>query len=165
MKRTKIGLLLIMVLSPIAIPQTTQGAMAQVGQIDRQESPDKYRYDGASGTCRNGANEVGYNPFALAAVQGTKDAECLDLRGVELIELETGIESPLGYNKLLDWNFRGSNLDGAKFFFNHLILADLRGTQFSKLEFGYASITGYVDEFSAVAPHCDRVADFVDCRR
>ena len=144
---------------------TVQMVQPQIQPADNQGSLDSYRYDAASGTCRNGVGQVGYNLFDLAAVKGTKDAECFDLRGVELIELEADIEFSLGYNKLIDWNFRGANLNGAKLFFNLLVNADLRGTKFSQLEFGYASVAGKVDAFSEIPARCDRVGGTVRCQQ
>ena len=165
MKRPCFSLLSSLILSAIALSHSAQIVWPQESQIERQENAPRFRYDFQVGKCLDGNNNIGFNNFILEQVKGTKNAECYDLKGIDLIDLKENIteENRLAYNKLKSWNFRGSSLDGAELFFNHLVDADLRGSRFSNLEFGYANISGTVDNFSEIPETCERTKDLIGC--
>lgn len=129
--------------------------------------PHPYKYDLSSGKCMNSDKQVGYNDLVLERVRGTKDAECMDLTGLELLSLDIVIteKNRFAYYELKNWNFRGSNLNNAELFFNLIIDADLRGASFSELKFGYASVTGRVDQFSVIPDDCEQFDQEIRCGR
>ena len=60
------------------------------------------------------------------------------------------IPQRLGYNKLINYNFKGSVIDSCELYFNFIFDADLRGTNLTTLQYGYATVTGRNDNFTKV---------------
>jgi uncharacterized protein YjbI with pentapeptide repeats len=94
----------------------------------------------------------GFNPVNLNEIRKFKNAECLDLNGLDLVYLldTAKIENfnPNGYNILEGYNFRGSKFDGASIFFNNIFVADFSGADLRNIGYGYAVITGKTDQFT-----------------
>lgn len=114
-------------------------------------NPNKFSYDGQSGTCKNCEGAIGYNQINLEQIRKSKDAECISISKIELLLLlgdSVEIPTRFGYEKLTNYNFKGSILDSCELFFNHIIDADLRGTNLSTLQYGYAFVTGKKDNFT-----------------
>lgn len=80
----------------------------------------------------------------LALVQAFGDGACVDLRGAAL----NGDD--LGYPILRGWDLRGALLDEASVLFADLLDADLRGAQLARLQYGYAHVTGRIDDDTAL---------------
>ena len=116
-----------------------------------------FRYDPASGRCRNAAGEEGRNKLAIEQIRASKSAECADLRGVQLLPPSTG--------DLQGWNLRGADLTEAELFFSALADADLCGADLSRFKFGYVRITGVVDAFTKLPPTCAPEGGRIDCSR
>src|SRR3989344_1398055 len=125
---------------------------------------NKFHYNETSGKCTNNDGVEGYNPvntvnlFEKEHLIGfdslelrkssrkeyvNKNAECVDFHNFNF-----DIYIGLGYSILKNWNLRGANLNGARFHFNHIVNADLRGTQLDTFLFGYAHICGFADSFT-----------------
>lgn len=117
-----------------------------------------YTYNTENGQCENCEGTVGFNVFDIEAVRTAKNAECLDLSGQKLVFLldTSMIENfqEFGDNTLEDYNFKGSKLDSCELFFNNIRNADFAGADLSTLEFGYAIIEGYVDEYTVIPAGC-----------
>ncbi len=110
-----------------------------------------FKYESTSGVCKNCKGEIGFNTFRLAEVRKTKNAECLYLSKIELLKLlGDSVQFPqrFGYNKLVNYNFKGSVLDSCELFFNFIYSADLRGTDLHTLLYGYAIVKGRKDNFT-----------------
>src|SRR5882672_8025807 len=91
----------------------------------------QFAYDEAAGVCKNCKGEIGFNALDLVAIRKSKNAECLYLSKMELLLLmgdSVQIPQRLGYNKLINYNFKGSVIDSCQLFFNFIFDADLRGT-------------------------------------
>lgn len=117
--------------------------------------PDQkeFRYDEKSGVCKNCEGNIGYNNVNLEQIRKSKDAECLYLSKLELLLLMgDSVEIPgrSSYQKLTKYNLKGSALDSCELFFNNILEADLRGTNLSTLQYGYAFVTGRIDIFTKV---------------
>jgi hypothetical protein len=130
---------------------------------------DRYRYDISTGKCKNCNGETGLNQFDRDYIRSTKDAECFDLSRQELILLhKKKIKSgSLAYDSLVGYNFKGAKLDSAQLFFNFIFNADLRGTDLSTLQYGYASVTGLVDQYTILPLEgsCKVSPDSLSCYR
>ena len=116
-----------------------------------------FRYDPETGRCVNGAGQVGLNAVAIEAVRVSRDAECADLRGVQLLPPSTG--------SLVGWNLAGADLTGANLHFSDIQDADLRGTDLSAFEYGYVHISGTVDSHTRLAQGCTTEGPQVSCAR
>lgn len=122
-----------------------------VGNVLAQDR-GRFHYNAKTGACENDLRQTGLNPVTRDEIQKTGDGECADLR----FQLNG---DNLSYPILKDWNLKGASLDKAKLFFAHLLDADLRGARLEGFEFGYAEITGLIDEFTKLpggerARHC-----------
>jgi uncharacterized protein YjbI with pentapeptide repeats len=128
---------------------------------------DLYRYQVSTGKCVNCRGEEGLNGYDESYIESTKDAECFNLRGRELILLHREISMPwsLAYDTLEGYNFRGADLDTAILYFNKIHNADLRGTNLSTLRYGYAVINGAIDQFTKLPENgdCDVSASELEC--
>ena len=118
---------------------------------------DLYRYQARTGKCLNCRGEEGLNEYDESYIESTKDAECFDLRGRELILLHSEVDEPwsFGNNTLDGYNFRGANLDTATLFFNNIHHADFRGANLFRLRYGYAFIDGSIDQFTRLPENGD----------
>jgi hypothetical protein len=119
-----------------------------------------YRYDASTGRCTDPAGQTGHNGVGVPFVRETGDAECMDLRGVELNE------GDFGYPILAGWDLRGADLDGAALHFAMLDDVDLRGTDMAGLEYGYAQIDGVIDTHTRLpVAGCEQAEDKISCLR
>jgi hypothetical protein len=114
-------------------------------------------YDDEVGHCVDDHGDVARNTIPLAVVRETGFGECVDVGGEALNA------NDLGYPVLAGWNLRGAHLDTAGLSFASLIDADLRGTQLSQIAFGYAVITGTIDEATAPPAPCTVDGDQLAC--
>lgn len=118
---------------------------------------DTFRYDAASGRCLDGAGKEGRNTVTIAAVRESRDGECADLRGLELLPPSTGT--------LEGWNLSGADLTGATLHFSAIVDADLRGANLAAFDYGYVTIDGKVDAFTRLRPGCEPADGRVACGR
>jgi hypothetical protein len=126
----------------------------------------QFTYNATAGICKNCKGEIGFNAVNLATIRKSKNAECLYLSKVELLLL-LGDSIRGEYNKLINYNFKGSVLDSCQLFFNYILGADLRGTDLTTLEYGYAIVKGRKDDFTK-APATGLVTingDSITCTR
>lgn len=132
-----------------------------------EELCDRYRYDPSIGKCRNCNGVEGLNKFDRNYIRSSKDAECFDLRGQELIRLHKKPlpEWSVSYDSLHDYNFRGAKMDSARLFFNFIYDADLSGADLSTLQFGYAIVWGKIDQYTIlpVEGSCEATVDSLYC--
>ncbi|HTH57174.1 MAG TPA: hypothetical protein VL728_14085 [Cyclobacteriaceae bacterium] len=111
----------------------------------------EFKYDITSGQCKNCRGTIGYNTINLEEIRKSKNAECLFLSKLEvLLLLGDSVQIPqrYGYNKLTNYNFRGSVFDSCELFFNYVYSADLRGADLRTLQYGYAYVKGIRDNFT-----------------
>src|ERR1700754_4494261 len=98
--------------------------------VQPDRDPNQYSYNLSTGKCVNYLGQEGYNKLVLEQVYITRNCECTDLSDRELVYLldTTRIDNwtPLGYNVLDSFNFRGAKLDSSRLFFNYISHADLR---------------------------------------
>lgn len=66
---------------------------------------------------------------------------------------------------LRGWNLMGVDLSEARLQFAYLHDAQLQGARFDTLEFGYAEITGVVNNATVLAAGCTVADDTATCRR
>lgn len=97
------------------------------------------RYDWTTGACQDAAGAPALNATPIEVVRETGQAECADLRGVAL----NG--GDLAYPDLDGWLLVGALLDDARLSFASLRGASLQGADLSGLEFGYATVEGFID--------------------
>jgi hypothetical protein len=107
-------------------------------------SPLLSRYDRAKGRCLDAAGQPRLNRLPIELVRETGFGECADLSGLAL----NGDD--FGYPFLGWWSLQGARLDGAMLHFAELSGASLAGADLRGMEFGYASISGSVDEHTRV---------------
>lgn len=106
----------------------------------RADLKPEFRYDTATGSCKNAAGTAGNNAYPLELVRETKQGECVVFaKG----DLNSG---DLGYPDLSGWLLAGADLSRAGIHFANLLDADLRGANMSGFSFGYAKVVGQVDE-------------------
>jgi len=126
-----------------------------------------FKYDSLLGICINDLNNVGYNNFILENIRGTKNAECYNFPTLHLILLKKGFNDTsnlFGYDTLNEWNFKGSNLDSTSLPFAFNYNADLKGTIFSGMTYGYAEMSGIIDSFTVYNPNkCTLNNDYILC--
>lgn len=116
-------------------------------------SVHEFMYDEESGVCKNSSGKAGFNEIDLDLIRATKDCECMKFTRIEVLDLKGDtIQIPrrLAYEELRGYNFKGAVLDSCELFFNNIIEADLRGADLSTLQYGYAVVTGRIDEFTKV---------------
>lgn len=117
------------------------------------DSPREFSYDEIDGLCKNRAGLVGFNEIDLPKIRLSRDCECMKFSKIEVLELAGDtIQIPVrfGYYELTEYNFKGAVLDSCNLFFNLVLKADLRGADLSTLQYGYAFVTGRIDEFTKV---------------
>ena len=115
------------------------------------DSPREFSYDEDSGQCRNSLGEVGFNQVDLVKIRVSKDCECMKFSKIQVLDvMGDTIQIPrrFAYLKIENYNFKGSVLDSCNLYFNNLVAADLRGTDLSTLQYGYALVTGRIDDFT-----------------
>ena len=133
------------------------------GTDSEDTDPAVFRYDAKAGICKNGSGTVGLNPYQLAVIQDSKNAECVDLSGVDLILLEKS-KVAFSNDSLIGWNFKGAFFFNASLHFNHIVKAQLEGADMSQVDFGYAFTNGKVDKFTKPpTPSCNIVGGMMSC--
>ena len=127
------------------------------------EDDGLFRYDSAKGQCRNGQGEIGFNPYTLVELRASRNAECVDLSGLDLILLKNDAIT-FDNDTLLAWNFKGARFDECGFHFNNIIDGQLQGADFSRSRFGYAQTTGVIDRFTKPpGENCTVTDNRIDC--
>jgi hypothetical protein len=101
-------------LGSLPVPRS---ALAQ----DAASDPRRFRYDEASGRCRNADGREGYNAGSRESLTKSGDGECTDFRG----------SINLTYLRLQRANLRGANLEGASFYLGSITDSDLTGADLS----------------------------------
>jgi hypothetical protein len=114
-------------------------------------------YNAELGRCVDDNGQPARNAVPLAVVHETGFGECVDFGSVQLNDED------YGYPVFLGWNLRGANLDTASISFASLIDADLRGAQLAQFSFGYAEITGTIDDATAPPTPCTVDGDQLSC--
>ncbi|GEM_PF-5724491 len=133
---------------------------------ETKKTAARFRYDGASGSCRDSQGKIGLNPYDSATVKGSMDAECVDLAGIEIFDLvkDTAAQWTDKIRDLEGWNFKGALFTGAKLHFHDIIDANLEGADFSAANFGYVNTTASVDKFTKYPVyHCTITGNKVKC--
>lgn len=132
-------------------------------------NPNQYFYNAGNGKCENCKGEQGYNVLNYNEVRSTKNAECVDLSGVELVYLldTAAIDNfqQFGYNIIDGYNFKGALFDSSTLFFNHIYNANFEGANLSTLQYGYAYVKGKIDGHTVLplSGTCTTPADSCDC--
>jgi len=140
--------------------------------LQSEASDREFMYSSATGTCVNSKGESGMNPIILnelrfnsntdiilniskRRVLRNRNFECVDMEGLKFNEYIN-----FGYPVLLNWNFKGANLNNIEFLFARIIDADFSGAVIStKRVFGYASIHGRMDVHTEFDGNCIIQAD------
>jgi hypothetical protein len=97
-------------------------------------------FDWTSETCLDANGRLALNKLPIEVVRETGNGECADLSGASLNDADTSMPNLDG------WILTGAKLDAARLFLANLRGASLQGADLSNLQFGYASITGTVDD-------------------
>lgn len=97
-------------------------AVAQVATPTSPAGSLRYRYDEASGRCRDAEGREGYNPGSRDLLKGLEGGECADFRGKE---------HNLTYLRVSRANLRGANFAGALFYLGSITDSDLTGADLS----------------------------------
>ena len=119
-----------------------------------------YRYDGDSGRCLDAAGEEGINTYPVAYLRDTFDGNCGMWWALSLNE------GFLGYPTWIGMDLRGARLGGASLHFANFLDASLEGTKFDGFEFGYAQVTGTIDEHTErLDENCTVDGNDMHCRR
>ena len=104
------------------------------------------RFDWSKGHCVDASGRAAHNRLPIELVRETMFGECADLSGVSL----NGDD--FGYPDLQYWQLAVAKLNGASLHFANLRSANLHGADLSSLEFGYARITGTIDDTTILPP-------------
>lgn len=96
-------------------------------------------FDWETGACVDAAGAPALNATPIEVVRETGNGECADLRGVAL----NGAD--LAGPDLDGWILLGARLDDARLSFASLRSASLQGADLSDLDFGYATVDGFID--------------------
>ncbi len=119
-----------------------------------------FTYDAESGTCLDEAGVEGTNPRSVEFVRETGDGECASLAWQDIGEGDHN------YPDLDGWNLKGADLSGAELYFGNLVDAELEGARFDDFSFGYAEISGSVDEHTVLPSEgCEVDDENLDCIR
>lgn len=115
-------------------------------------------YDSAVGGCVDVGGEPARNAIPIAVIRETGFGHCAD------------VTAPLnandfGYPLFTGWDLRGANLNGSGLFFANLIEARLEGAVLDAFPFGYAEITGTIDDVTAPPEGCTVDDDRIACRQ
>jgi hypothetical protein len=96
-------------------------------------------FEWETGTCVDAEGAPALNRAPIEVVRETGAGECADLRGVSL----NG--GDLAWPDLDGWILLGARLDDARLSFASLRTASLQGADLSDLDFGYATVEGFID--------------------
>ena len=133
------------------------------GTESEDGDPGLFRYDSAAGQCRNRQGEISFNSYTLRELRVTRNAECVDLSGLDLILLKNDAITT-GNDTLLEWNFKGARFDECGFHFNNIIDGQLQGADFSRSRFGYVQTTGVIDKFTKPpSENCTVTGNRIEC--
>ena len=115
-----------------------------------------YRYQ--DGQCTDTSGSEGLNSWPIELVRETRTGECNQFSGMQLNE---GL---MDYPQLVGWNLRGARLDGADLAFGHIVDAQLEGAQMRSMTYGYANISGTIDDHTVIPGQgCTRKGEAIDC--
>ena len=118
----------------------------------------RYQYDSARGMCLDSSGAEGLNPAPVPVVRDSGMGQCADLRGQMLNE------NDLSYPEWRGFDLRGADLRDAELIFALIHDAQLEGADMGTMHYGYASITGTIDEYTIVPTDgCTAVQGTLDC--
>lgn len=120
-----------------------------------------FRYDSASGECRNGAGSAGFNQTTLAKLLETSDGECVDFAASGI----TSLNERGDFLTLRGWNLRGARLDTMATY-TLLIDADLAGADLRSLRVFYYCVSGTTDAHTQIGERssdCQAQAGQIRC--
>lgn len=119
-----------------------------------------YRYDADSGLCLDADGDEGINTYPVAYLRDSLDGNCGMWWALNLNE------DFLGYPTWVGMDLRGAQLGGASLYFANVLDASLEGTKFGGFEFGYAQVTGTIDEHTEwLEQNCTLDGSDLDCMR
>ena len=119
-----------------------------------------FRYALENEVCVDADGLWGWNPYPVSYTRDTLDAHCGTFEGQMLNE------DYLGYPSFVGMDLRGAQLQGASLFFANILDSSWEGADLTGFEFGYARLSGTVDE-RTVWPEesCELAADQITCMR
>ena len=118
------------------------------------------QYDPATGTCVDEAGNLARNEIPFMVALRTGFGQCTDFVG--------GLNGDaLGYPTFDFIDLRGSDFNQASLHFADLRDVQLEGADLTDFDFGYARLTGTIDEFTSVPTDCPVSEDgsMLDCTR
>ncbi len=128
-----------------------------------------FKYNASNGKCMNDKNIEGLNILNLKKVHQNKNCECTDLSDIPLVELLPNIpeSQKFSYNIIKGYNFRGAFLSKSTLNFNYIEDGDFSGANMEHFSYGYAGITGTVDQFTILPKKgCEEVVNHqLECFR
>lgn len=120
----------------------------------------RFQYDATGGACVDGDGVAGLNPTPIPVVRDSGVGQCADLGGLMLNE------NDLSYPEWRGFDLRGADMSDAQLSFAHIYDSQLEGAQMATLTFGYAFITGTIDQYTGVpAESCTTTEGTIDCMR
>jgi uncharacterized protein YjbI with pentapeptide repeats len=141
----------------------TAASLSGCGTESEDGDAGLFRYDSAKGQCRNGQGQIGFNPYTLGDLRASRNAECVNLSGLDLILLKKDAIT-FENDTLLAWNFKGARFNECGFHFNNIIDGQLQGADFSGSRFGYVRTTGVIDKFTKPpADDCTVTGNRMEC--
>lgn len=102
----------------------------------------RFSYDASTGRCLDSAGVEGRNNVNVEFVRETGNGNCANLANLELNE------GDLSYPSWTGFDLRGADLSGSDLYFAHILDSQLEGALIADLNFGYADVTGSVDEYT-----------------
>jgi len=121
---------------------------------DDMQSTYTYRQDGR---CLNEDGQEGLNSYTVSYLRETGNGQCTFYWAQAFDEMD------YSYPSLSDWDLRGAQLNATSLHFANLVNARLEGAAFDMFDFGYAEITGSVDDHTTVSSACTIQGDSVYC--
>ena len=119
-----------------------------------------FRYDPESQICVDADSTWGWNPYPLPYTRDTLDGHCGLFEGVMLNE------DFFGYPTWIGMDLRGAQMQGSQLFFANILEAQWEGANLTGMEFGYAFLTGSVDDATTwPEENCELDDDWLDCVR
>ncbi len=129
---------------------TTTNGRPQPASCWRDPPRGRYRYDAATGTCRDSAGVTGWNARRLEVLLETGEGECVDFAASGLRTL-----NHLGtFVTLTGWNLKGSRLMGLALTYVLLLDATLQGADLMGLTTFYHCLAGRTDAHSKAPKEC-----------
>ena len=135
---------------------------------DECESKAIFKYNESNGKCLNCEGKEGYNVVDFEKVRISKNAECMDLSGINLINLLDTTNNQNSDHLMDGYNFKGSNFNKSVLNFAYIMNGNFDGADLSNLDYYYATIDGKIDNFTKlpVIEGCKIVnSDSISCGR